>query len=458
MVSLCFSVNCSEEKILQYLFEFLSDKSEFALHKALQGTIAVPGDKSITHRALIFACLTTGESKIEGLSPAHDCLSTVSCLRAMGVEIALPSGLEQPTAIVRSKGWQGVGRPANVLDAGNSGTTIRLLSGFVAGRPYTYEFDGDASLRKRPMKRVLNRIAEMGAEVSYEETEGLAPFQIKGGDLVGKRFDLDVASAQVETAILLAGLQASGKTTVNLPFPARDHTRRMFSYLGVPFEAEDELTTSVSAIRETIPSKDMLVPTDISSAAFFMVAAAIIPGSSITLKNVGINPGRTLILDVLSRMNADIKVIGVNSLSGEPVADIRVRYNGELSSASVTGEEIARGIDEIPILALAGALSKGELSVSGAEELRHKESDRLALIATNLRSAGAEIDLREDGFTIRGNKRLKGGSRWSTADDHRLSMTGMVAKLICENDLDLEETESPRISYPNFSDDLKSLL
>lgn len=202
----------------------------------------------------------------------------------------------------------------------------------------------------------------------------------------------------------------------------------------------------------------MLVPADISSAAFFMVAAAIIPGSSITLKNVGINPGRTLILDVLSRMNADIKVIGVNSLSGEPVADIRVRYNGELSSASVTGEEIARGIDEIPILALAGAYCKGELSVSGAEELRHKESDRLALIATNLTNAGAEIDLREDGFTIRGNKRLKGGSRWSTADDHRLAMTGMVANLISENNLELEETESPRISYPNFADDLKSLL
>ena len=428
------------------------------MHKALQGTIAVPGDKSITHRALIFACLTTGETRIEGLSPAHDCLSTVSCLRSMGIEIALPSGQDQPTAIVRSKGWEGVGSPANILDAGNSGTTIRLLSGFVAGRPYTYEFDGDASLRKRPMKRVLNRIAEMGANITYEKTDGLAPFRISGADLVGKRFDLDVASAQVETAILLAGLQASGTTTVKLPFPARDHTRRMFSYLGIPFESEDELTMSVSTITEKIQSKDMLVPADISSAAFFMVAAAVIPGSSITLKNVGINPGRTLILDVLSRMNADIKVIGVNSLSGEPVADIRVRYNGELSSANVTGEEIARGIDEIPILALAGAFCKGELSVSGAEELRHKESDRLALIANNMRDAGAEIDLREDGFTIRGNKGLKGGSRWSTADDHRLAMTGMVANLICENELDLEETESPRISYPNFADDLESLL
>lgn len=418
----------------------------------------MPGDKSITHRALIFACLTTGTTKIEGLSPAHDCLSTVTCLRSMGVDIDLPDGEDQPTAIIKSNGWAGIGKPANILDAGNSGTTIRLLSGFVAGRPHEYVFDGDASLRKRPMKRVLNRIAEMGAEISYEKTEGLAPFRIKGAELIGKQFDLDVASAQVETAILLAGLQASGKTTVKLPFPARDHTRRMFDYLGIPYRAEDELTTSVEAISEEIKSKDMIVPADISSAAFFMVAAAIIPGSSITLKNVGINPGRTLILDVLSRMNADIKVVGVNSLSGEPVADIRVRYNGELSSASVTGEEIARGIDEIPILALAGAFSKGELSVSGAEELRHKESDRLQLIATNLSSAGAEIDLREDGFTIRGNKHLKGGSHWSTADDHRLAMTGMVARLICENDLQLEETDSPRISYPNFADDLKSLL
>lgn len=428
------------------------------MHKALQGTIVVPGDKSITHRALIFSCLTTGTTKIEGLSPAHDCLSTVACLRSMGVDIELPADTGTPTAIVNSRGWEGIGSPSGTLDAGNSGTTIRLLSGFVAGRPHEYEFDGDASLRKRPMKRVLNRLAEMGAEVSYVNGEGLAPFRIKGGELTGKTFDLDVASAQVETAVLLAGLQAQGKTTVKLPFPARDHTRRMFTYLNIPHDVLDELTTRVQAIDELIPSKDMVVPADISSAAFFMVAAAIIPGSSITLKNVGINPGRTLVLEVLSRMNADIKVIGVNSSSGEPVADIRVRYNGELSSATVTGEEIARGIDEIPILALAGAFSKGELSVSGAEELRHKESDRLALIANNLRDAGAEIDLREDGFTIRGNKFLKGGSKWSTADDHRLAMTGMVARLVCENELDLEETESPRISYPNFADDLKSLL
>lgn len=406
----------------------------------------------------MFACLTTGTSKIEGLSPAHDCLSTVACLRSTGVDIELLDDTDTPTAIVNSKGLQGIGAPTAILDAGNSGTTMRLLSGLLAGRPHEYEFDGDASLRKRPMKRVLTRVAEMGAEISWVKSEGLAPFRIKGGNLTGKTFDLDVASAQVETAILLAGLQASGKTTVQLPFPARDHTRRMFTYLEIPFEAADELTTRVSAIEDEIPSKDMVVPADISSAAFFMVAAAVIPGSSITLKNVGINPGRTLILEVLSRMNADIKVIGVNSLSGEPVADIRVRYNGELSSAAVTGEEIARGIDEIPILALAGALCKGELSVSGAEELRHKESDRLALIANNLRAAGAEIDLREDGFTIKGSDRLKGGSHWATADDHRLAMTGLVAQLVCDESLELEETESPRISYPNFADDLKSLL
>ncbi len=406
----------------------------------------------------MFACLTTGTSKIEGLSPAHDCLSTVACLRSTGVDIELLDDTDTPTAIVNSKGLQGIGAPTAILDAGNSGTTMRLLSGLLAGRPHEYEFDGDASLRKRPMKRVLTRVAEMGAEISWVKSEGLAPFRIKGGNLTGKTFDLDVASAQVETAILLAGLQASGRTTVKLPFPARDHTRRMFTYLEIPFEAADELTTRVSAIEDEIPSKDMVVPADISSAAFFMVAAAVIPGSSITLKNVGINPGRTLILEVLSRMNADIKVIGVNSLSGEPVADIRVRYNGELSSAAVTGEEIARGIDEIPILALAGALCKGELSVSGAEELRHKESDRLALIANNLRAAGAEIDLREDGFTIKGSDRLKGGSHWATADDHRLAMTGLVAQLVCDESLELEETESPRISYPNFADDLKSLL
>lgn len=434
------------------------DKSEFALHKALQGILAVPGDKSITHRALIFACLTTGTTKIEGLSPAHDCVSTADCLRSMGVEIDLQSGQKTLTAMVKSRGFGGIGNPTAVLDAGNSGTTIRLLSGFVAGRPHEYRFDGDASLRKRPMKRVLTRVAEMGAQINWEKTEGLAPFRIKGGHLQGKNFNLDVASAQVETAILLAGLQAEGETTVTLPFPARDHTRRMLTYLQIPHRSEGELCTSVSALQDEIPSKNMVVPADISSAAFFMVAAAVIPGSDITLKNVGINPGRTLILDVLERMNADIKVVGVDSLSGEPVADIRVRYNGDLTSAIVSGEEIARGIDEIPILALAGALCKGELSVSGAEELRHKESDRLALIANNFSKAGAEVDLKEDGFIIRGKRQLKGGSQWETADDHRLAMTGMVANLVCENSLQLEETDSPRISYPNFADDLQSLL
>jgi 3-phosphoshikimate 1-carboxyvinyltransferase len=375
------------------------------LKKALQGKINVPGDKSITHRALIFACLTEGVSKIEGLSPAHDCVSTANCLKALGVDIELSQKGAQITAIVKSNGLPGLKSSDEILDAGNSGTTIRLMAGLVAGRQGKFSFDGDASLRKRPMKRVLTPLQEMGAKVTYLTSAGVAPFAIEGAELEAKNFDLDVASAQVETAILLAGLQADGKTTVTLPFPARDHTRRMFKYLGIPFEAHNELSTSVQKLDLSIPSKDIVVPADISSAAFFLIAAAIIPGSDVTLKNVGINPGRTLILDVLSRMNADIKVVDVDAFAGEPVADIRVKYNGPLSSATISGEEIARGIDEIPILALAGALSKGELIVTGAEELRHKESDRLDLIVTNMKNAGADIDLLPDGFSV--EKRLR---------------------------------------------------
>lgn len=428
------------------------------MKKALQGKIVVPGDKSITHRALIFACLTEGVSKIEGLSPAHDCVSTANCLRALGVEIELSQKAGQVTAIVKSSGLSGLKSTDKMLDAGNSGTTIRLMSGLVAGRLGKFSFDGDASLRKRPMKRVLTHLSEMGAKITYLASPGLAPFSIEGKHLEAKNFDLDVASAQVETAILLAGLQADGKTTVTLPFPARDHTRRMFKYLGIPFGAENALSTSVQKLDLSIQSKNIVVPADISSAAFFLVAAAIIPGSDVTLKNVGINPGRTLILDVLARMGADIKVVDVDAFAGEPVADIRVKYNGALSSATISGEEIARGIDEIPILALAGAFSKGELIVTGAEELRHKESDRLDLIVTNLKNAGADIDLLPDGFSVRGSKHLKGGKSWLTADDHRLSMVGMVANAVCESELHLEETESPKISYPTFAADLEKLL
>jgi 3-phosphoshikimate 1-carboxyvinyltransferase len=355
------------------------------------------------------------------------------------------------------------------LFAGNSGTTIRLLSGLLAGQPFDSVLDGDKSIRKRPMQRVTKPLAEMGAAIEFlsagnghDRSEklpatGYAPFSIRGGALRGKTFDLPVASAQVETAILLAGLQADGTTTVNLPAPVRDHTRRMFEHLSIPLVHADERTLSVKRLTSSPRAKGIDVPADMSSAAFFMVAASLIAGSDLLLAGVGMNPGRLLVLEVLQSMGAAISIEKPRSFGLEPVADIRVKHQGRLKGARIGAVEIARGIDEIPILALAGALCQGEFTVSGAEELRHKESDRLQMITDNLKAAGADLEVRQDGFVIHGQDALAGGSQWKTHEDHRLAMTGLIANLICQDKLELEETASVKISYPSFASDLAHL-
>lgn len=423
-------------------------------NQALKGSLTIPGDKSITHRALIFSAFTRGSTFISGLSPAEDCRSTVRCLQSLGVYIRHD---DETTCHVRHDGSRPLRAPGQILDAGNSGTTIRLLSALVAAQPIKARFDGDSSLRKRPMARVLDPLAEMGASVQYLNDSGKPPFILTGTTLIGRSFDLKVASAQVQTAILLAGLKAQGRTSVCLPSPVRDHTLRMFSYLGIPFEASDTFA-AVTTLSEPVEAKDMRVPGDISSAAFFMVAASVVPGSDVTLKNVGMNPGRTLIVDVLKRMGANIEVINVDPQCGEPVADIRVRHSGRLGSATISGAEIATGIDEMPVLALAGAVADGTLVVTGAEELRHKESDRLKAIVNNMQSLGADIEELEDGFSVSGKSQLPGGGIWRTYHDHRLAMTGLVAQLIALEPMEIEETASAAVSYPRFEQDLRSLL
>jgi len=432
--------------------------------KVLRGSLTVPGDKSISHRALIFSAFAEGTVEIENCSPAEDCVSSADCMRKLGLAISKSSPLME----VKSPGIFTLKAPSNELNAGNSGTTIRLLSGLVAAQPFATVFDGDDSLRKRPMRRVLDPLAEMGASFKFlakvlanghsgEAKDGCAPFQIDGKSLSGKTFQLKVASAQVQTALLLAGLQAEGKTSVVLPGTVRDHTARMFRLLEIPFEAPDQLTVTVRKLTKKIAGKRIQVPADISSAAFMMVAAAIVTGSEVVLNNVGINAGRTLIIDVLKQMGADITLENKRDLGYEPVADIRIRGTGRLRGTTISGDTIASGIDEIPIIALAGCFCDGELTVSGAEELRFKESDRLALIIDNLASAGAKIVGRQDGFLITGQSTLPGGSRWNTHDDHRLAMTGLVANLVCEDELDLEERDSVKISYPTFEQDLAKL-
>ncbi len=427
----------------------------------LIGNIEVPGDKSISHRVLIFASFCKGITKIEGLSPAQDCASTANCLSSLGLKINDKEsndakGKQQSYITVEASGIKQLHAPKANLFVGNSGTTIRLLAGLTAGQPFTCQFDGDESIRQRPMARVLQYLEKMGAHIDYIDKEGLAPFTIRGGNLEGQEFKLKVASAQVQTAILLAGLQAKGKTTVHLPSIARDHTTRLFKHIGIPFQNNDG-SISLEALNDPIRPFQYKVPGDISSAAFFMVATACLPGSKLVLTNVGINSGRTLVIDVLKRMGANITLLNTRIMANEPIADIEIIGGDQLVGTEISGNEIASGIDEIPILALAGAFCKGNFVVRDASELRHKESDRLQLITSNLKIAGVDITESEDGFTIVGKKNIPGGSLWQTHLDHRLAMCGLVANLLFDNPLSIEETASTVISYPDFARDLKSL-
>lgn len=425
------------------------------LNNAIKGTLQVPGDKSISHRSLIFSLLAKGKCRVTRLSPAADCQSTAECLRSLGVHIERTAEGEYE---IESPGLAGLRQSARLLDAGNSGTTIRLMCGILAGQPFPSVLDGDDSLRKRPMSRVLNYLAEMGAVVKYLERDDFAPFQISGAHLQGQNFKLAIASAQVQTAIILAGLQADGETSVQLPAVVRDHTERMLRHTGVPF-GQEGLVTSVSRLTKPVDGFQINVAGDISSAAFFMVAAACMPGSELHLPNVGMNAGRTLVIDVLKEMGADISVENAREDCGEPVATVVVRGGARLKGVTIGGDRIAVGIDEIPILSLAGALCEGTFAVRDASELRVKESDRLKLICANLRAAGANVTGEfADGFDIEGVQQLNGGCHWQTDHDHRLAMMGLVADAICEESVEVDNAQCVSVSYPNFEMDLNSVL
>lgn len=424
----------------------------------MSGTLQVPGDKSITHRAMIFAALSRGTSHVRGISPAEDCKSTARCLTELGMEI---SRTDENSISISAAGWAAVDssvqQASKTLDAGNSGTTIRLLAGLLSGRCLEATFDGDESLRRRPMSRVLKHLQQMGANIEYLGEPDRPPFKLKGARLAGIELNLDVASAQVQTAILLAGLQASGRTRINLPAPVRDHTTRMFRHIGIPFESPNELSIAVSKLSEPIKPFTIDVPGDTSSAAFFMVAAACLPGSDLLLKNVCLNPGRILVIDVLKDMGAHIEIHKQRESSGEPVGDVRVHGKGRLQGTTIAGDRIAGGIDEIPILALAGALCNGRLSVRDAQELRVKESDRILAITENLAAQGAVITACDDGFDIDGQASLPGGGRWKSFDDHRLAMTGVISGLLCERQTVVDDLDCIAVSYPGFIEDLHNV-
>jgi 3-phosphoshikimate 1-carboxyvinyltransferase len=422
---------------------------------SLRGTVQVPGDKSISHRALLFGAIAEGETRIEGLLPAEDPLSTAACLRAMGVEVSAIRAGE--TVLVQGVGLDGLQEPADVLDCGNSGTTMRLMLGLLAGRAGRhFVLTGDGSLRGRPMRRVGAPLAEMGAVIHGRKQGNFAPLAVLGQALQGTTIHTPVASAQVKSAILLAGLTAAGPTTVIEPAQSRDHSERMLRAFGA------ELTVGGPGLTEVIVTpgnrlkgQAVVVPGDISSAAFWLVAAAITPGAALTVENVGLNPSRTGILEVLEQMGARLEVVNRRDVAGEPVGDLRVGH-GPLRAFEIGGELIPRLVDEIPVLAVAACCAEGVSRIRDAGELRVKETDRLAVMARQLGAMGARIEEFEDGMAITGATELQGATVDSETD-HRVAMSLAVAAGIATGSTELHRPEAAAVSYPNFWDDLQRL-
>lgn len=412
--------------------------------KPLRGNITVPGDKSIAHRAVIFAAVAQGPSRIRNLSGGDDNSRTVRAFRQMGVEIVR----DRDALCVDGKGWDGLRVAAGPIDCGNSGTTMRLLSGLLAGRPFHSELDGDSSLRQRPMKRVIDPLSQMGARIRSRSGNGLAPLDIDGGGLHGVQYRMPIASAQVKSAIILAALQAEGKTVIEEPQRSRDHTEVMLGGFGGRISVDD-LTIAIDG-RPELAGQSVRIPGDISSAAFFLAAAAMIPGSDLVIRDVGCNPTRDGVLDVLQRMGASIELTDRRFEAGEPVADIHVT-GGALRGVDVGAELVARTIDEYPILAVAAAVAEGVTTFSDVKELRYKESDRIAAMTEGLRALGVAVEEREDGMTIQGGRRFRSGAVRSHAD-HRVAMSLAIAALRSDDGVEIDDASCVEISFPAFFD------
>ncbi len=417
---------------------------------SLQGTVTVPGDKSITHRALILGALADGCTRVTGYCQGEDCLNTLRAIRQLGVEVRdIPEGLE-----ITGKGLWGLTEPANVLDCGNSGTGLRLLAGVLAGQEFFSVLTGDGSLRSRPMARIVKPLKLMGAQISGRKGGDLAPLAIQGQELTSVVYDSPVASAQIKSCVLLAGLFARGTTVVTEPQKSRDHTERMFAYLGIPYQ-ETGCRVEVQG-RQPFKGKPIDVPGDISAAAFFLVAATIIPGSEVLLPNIGLNPERTGILDLLLKMGADISVVNPRTQSGEPVGDLKVRAS-RLHGIAIGAEMVPKTIDEFPILCVAAALAEGETRISGAKELRVKETDRIHAMATELQRLNVSLEEKSDGLVIHGQSSLKGAVCRSYGD-HRVAMSLAVAGLAADSELSVDEVSCIETSFPGFHDKLLDLL
>ncbi|MCP4541779.1 MAG: 3-phosphoshikimate 1-carboxyvinyltransferase [Chloroflexi bacterium] len=413
------------------------------------GRVRVTGDKSISHRALLLGALAEGVSQVSGFLPAGDCLATMACLRALGVGINVH---DNTTLSVHGRGLRGLQASAKPLHCARSGTTMRLLAGILTGQTFESTLDGDPQLLRRPMRRITDPLCQMGAAI--EDINGRAPLTIRGRELHGSDHTLAVASAQVKSALLLAGLYADGPTIVRQPGPARDHTERMLAAMGANIKVNDLMVTLTPSTQPLTPLA-LVVPGDISSAAFPLVAAALVPGSEITIEGVGVNPTRTGLIDVLRAMGAEITLDNEREESGEPVADVTVRAS-KLTGIEVGGDTVVRMIDEFPVLAVAATQAHGITRVRDAAELRVKETDRIAVIVTELRTMGAHIDPLPDGFIIQGPTPLH-GAVVDSHGDHRLAMALAVAGLVAKEKTIVENVACVDDSFPGFVELMKEL-
>jgi len=420
----------------------------------LEGEVVLPGDKSISHRAAILNSLAKGEAEIDNFAPGGDCLSTLRCLKAIGVKVGKKGPRDSPTLLVSGTGENGLKEASNVLNAQNSGTTMRLLGGLLASQPFLSVITGDASLRNRPMGRLIEPLRLMGAQVWGRGRDSFAPLVIKGRELQGIDFTLPVPSAQIKSAILLAGLFARGNTVLHQKILSRDHTERMLRQMGASLESKGNSVSLLPLTSPLVPL-DLRVPGDISSAAYFLVAAAIHPNARIVIRDCGINPTRTGIIDILLAMGARLKIDHERLEAGEPLADIVVE-SSELRGIEVGGDIIPRLIDEIPVLAVAGCVAKGKTVIKDAGELRVKESDRIATVANELSRLGAKIEPLPDGMVIYGGTLLS-GTEVDSHFDHRLAMSLAIAGLIARRETIIKHAQVAEVSYPAFWQTLRQI-
>ena len=420
----------------------------------LDGEVVPPGDKSISHRAAILNSLASGEAEIDNFAPGGDCLSTLRCLKALGVKIGRKGSQDSPTLLVSGTGRDGLREASNVLDARNSATTMRLLGGLLASQPFLSVITGDASLRNRPMGRLIEPLRLMGAEIWGRGQDSFAPLVIKGKRLRSIDFTLPVPSAQIKSAILLAGLFARGNTVIHQKTLSRDHTERMLRQMGASLESEGNSISLLPLTNPLVPL-NLRVPGDISSAAYFLVAAAIHPNARIVIRDCGINPTRTGIIDILLAMGARLKIDHERLEAGEPLADIVVE-SSELRGIEVGGDIIPRLIDEIPVLAVAGCVARGKTVIKDAGELRVKESDRIATVANELSRLGAKIEPLPDGMVIHGGTLLS-GTEVDSHFDHRLAMSLAIAGLIARRETIIKHAQVAEVSYPAFWQTLRQI-